>query len=409
MLQPREALGKVLESTQSSASVLAPLAEACSLVTAEEVVSPAAYPFFSNSSMDGYAVRSVDLKGASADEPVILPLAGEVRAASGETLRLPPGRTIRIMTGGALPEGADAVVKREDVKEAQGRITFYRAVDPGSSINRQGEEIAAGTVLWPAGRRINPAALGLFASQGIDRVNVFPAPKVSLVTTGDELVEVGSSRTGGQIYDSISPMLVSCLEQAGAGIAGVLRCGDDLNALSGTIQEALKESDITITVGGVSMGDYDLVLRCLEQLGVERMFWKVAQKPGKPLFFGKSGRKLVFGLPGNPASSLVCYLLYVLPAIRQMMGYPEPGPFWYQGRLAADVSNNDSRTFFARGIYVPEHPGGYRLETALGQSSYMLSSFAGANALIELPPGPVTLEAGRKADFTPLSWTEPVC
>ena len=157
------------------------------------------------------------------------------------------------------------------------------------------------------------------------------------------------------------------------------------------------------------MGDYDLVLRCLEQLGVERMFWKVAQKPGKPLFFGKSGRKLVFGLPGNPASSLVCYLLYVLPAIRQMMGYPEPGPVWYQGRLAADVSNNDSRTFFARGIYVPEHPGGYRLETALGQSSYMLSSFAGANALIELPSGPVTLEAGRKADFTPLSWTEPVC
>ena len=177
MLQPREALGKVIESTQSSAPVLVPLAEACSLVTAEEVLSPAAYPFFSNSSMDGYAVRSVDLKGASADEPVILPLAGEVRAASGETLRLPPGRTIRIMTGGALPEGADAVVKREDVKEAQGRITFYRAVDPGSSINRQGEEIAAGTVLWPAGRRINPAALGLFASQGIGRVKYSRLPK----------------------------------------------------------------------------------------------------------------------------------------------------------------------------------------------------------------------------------------
>ena len=409
MLQPREALRKVLESTQSSAPVLVPLAEACSLVTAEEVVSSAAYPFFSNSSMDGYAVRSSDLKGASADEPVTLPLAGEVRAASGETLRLPPGRTIRIMTGGALPEGADAVVKREDVKEAQSQITFYHAVEPGSFINRQGEEIAEGTVLWPAGRRINPAALGLFASQGIDMVKVFPAPKVSLVTTGDELVEAGGSRTGGQIYDSISPMLVSCLEQAGAVIAGVLRCGDDLSELSVTIQEALKESDITITVGGVSMGDYDLVLKCLEQLGVVRVFWKVAQKPGKPLFFGKSGRKLVFGLPGNPASSLVCYLLYVLPAIRRMMGYPDPGPLWYQGRLAARVSNKDTRTFFARGIYVPEHPGGYRLETALGQSSYMLSSFAGANALIELPPGPVTLEAGRKANFTPLSWTESVC
>ena len=313
------------------------------------------------------------------------------------------------MTGGVLPEGADAVVKREDVKEGRSDITFYHAAEAGSFINHRGEEIAEGAVLWPAGRRIDPAALGLFASLNIDRVKVFPAPKVSLVTTGDELVEVGAPRTGGQIYDSISPMLVSCLQQAGAGIARVLRCADELSVLSETVRAAYRESDITITVGGVSMGDYDLVLRCMEELGVERVFWKVAQKPGKPLFFGKGDGKLVFGLPGNPASALVCYLLYVLPAIRKMMGYSEPGPLWYQGRLTRKVSNTDTRTCFARGSYALESNGGYRLETARGQSSYMLSSFAGANALIELPPGPATLAAGQTADFTPIHWTEPVC
>jgi len=409
MLKPQEALKKVLNTARNGRPARVPLTEACFLVAAEQVKAAESYPFFSNSSMDGFAVRSADLKGAAAERPVSLPLAGEVRTAAGETLVLPHGRTIRIMTGGVLPEGADAVVKREDVKERESEIVFYRPAGAGSFINRRGEEIAAGTLLWPAGRQLDPPALGLFASLGIDKVKIYPAPKISLIATGDELVEAGRPRAAGQVCDSISPMLVSCLRQIGIQIPRVLRCRDELDVLTRSIRARLEESDIVITVGGVSMGDYDLVMGSVKRLAVRQVFWKVAQKPGKPLFFGRRRRKLVFGLPGNPASALVCYLLYVLPAIRKIMGFAEPGPFWHQGRLAAAVSNRSSRTCYARGNYQAQAGGGYSLETAQRQSSYMLSSFAGANALIELPPGPLSLAAGRTVNFCKVPWAEPVC
>jgi molybdopterin molybdotransferase len=404
MLQPQEALGKVLDSVRTVKPEQVPLADACCLVPAQDVKATEAYPFFSNSSMDGYAVRRDDLESASPETPVTLPLAGEVRAAPGESLELPPGKTIRIMTGGVLPGGADAVVRREDVEEKPEEVVFYKLPAAGSYINRCGEEISAGMVLWPAGRQINPTVLGLLSTMGFDRVTVFPPPEISIITTGDELVAAGKPRAEGQIYDSISPILVSCLEHAGVSNSRVLMAGDDPEGLTRTIRARLEESDIVITVGGVSVGDYDLVMRSMEELGVERVFWKVMQKPGKPLFFGRRGKKLVFGLPGNPASALVCYLLYVLPAIRKMMGFEEAGPCWSKGRLAKSVSNNDSRTCFARGIFSRETDEGFRLETTVGQSSYMLSSFAAANALIELPPGPITLDAGQRVNFMQLPW-----
>ena len=181
MLEPHEALKKVLDNTRTARPALVSLSEACFLVAAEQVKAPESYPFFSNSSMDGYAVRCVDLKAASAERPVSLLLAGEVRAAAGENLVLTPGKTIRIMTGGMLPQGADAVVKREDVKELESEIEFYRPVEKGSFINRRGEEIASGTVLWPAGRQLDPPALGLLASMGIDKMKIYPANRFLMI------------------------------------------------------------------------------------------------------------------------------------------------------------------------------------------------------------------------------------
>ncbi|HUU26923.1 MAG TPA: gephyrin-like molybdotransferase Glp [archaeon] len=404
MLTPSQAIEKVIQTAQYGSPRETPLEECCFLVAARDIVADSGYPFFSYSAMDGYAVRSHDLEGASSSKPVALPLAGEIRTSGGEKVSLPHGRTMRIMTGGALPEGADAVVKREDVKEGESAVTFSSPARKGSFINRQGEEIKQGEVLQPAGRIINPAALGLLATLGVTVVPVYPPPKVSLITTGDELLRVGSPRGCGQIYDSISPMLGAALKRAGVEKVSTCRCKDDPVFLQELISRAAERSDLVVTAGGVSVGDYDYICAVMENLGVEKIFWRVAQKPGKPLFFGRKESRLFFGLPGNPASAMVCFLLYVLPAVRKIMGYPDPGPRWQEGRLACAIENKDWRTHFMRGRVSEDSQGGFLLEKAGDQASYMLSSFAQSNALLELPPGPVQCEAGAKIRFVSHFW-----
>ncbi len=404
MLTPSKAIELVLEAARKGRAVERPLEEACFLVTAEDVIAEQAYPYFSYSSMDGYAVHSEDLDGASADNPVTLPLAGEIRAAAGKRPVLPRGQAIRIMTGGPMPEGSDAVVQQEDVDEKADSVTFYGPVAKGNFINREGEEIARGDILWPAGKALNPAAIGLIATFGVSSIAVYPAPSVFILTTGDELIAPGEPRGYGEIYDSVTPMLASALRRAGFDRISSRRCKDDRGLLHDALSLALAESDIVVSVGGVSMGEYDFVRDVAERAGVEKIFWKVSQKPGKPLYFGKKGDTLLFGLPGNPAAALACLQLYVLPAARRIMGYSSPGPEWLNGVIAEAMENRPDRTNFLRVVARKDAHGGYLLERAGGQSSYMLSSFSRANALAQLPPGPVRIDAGEKVQFAPLFW-----
>lgn len=404
MLTPTEAIELVLETARKGRAVERPLEQACFLVTAEDVIAQQAYPYFSYSSMDGYAVHSEDLAGASEDNPVTLPLAGEIRAAAEQRPVLPEGQAMRIMTGGPVPEGCDAVVQREDVAEKADSITFYSPVAKGNFINRKGEEIERGDILWPAGKALNPAAIGLLATFGVSSIAIYPAPSVFILTTGDELIAPGEPRGYGEIYDSVTPMLASAIQWAGLDRISSRRCKDDRGLLHDTLSLALAESDIVVAVGGVSMGEYDFVREVAERAGVEKIFWKVSQKPGKPLYFGKKGDTLLFGLPGNPAAALACLHLYVLPAARRIMGYSSPGPEWLNGVIAETMENETDRTNFLRVVARKHAHGGYLLEQTGGQSSYMLSSFSRANALAQLPPGPVRLAAGEKIQFTHLFW-----
>ena len=402
MLTPSQAIKLVLDTAGKGRAVERPLEEACFLVAAKDIIAEQAYPYFSYSSMDGYAVHSADLARASGDEPVTLPLAGEIRTAAGEPLMLPVGQAVRIMTGGPVPEGCDAVVQREDVAEGDDSVTFYGPVAEGNFINLEGEEIAPGNILWPAGEMLNPAAVGLLATLGISSVEVYPAPSVFTLTTGDELVAPGGPRGYGEIYDSVTPMLASAFRAAGIGRISSKRCKDDPGLLYDALSRAVSEFDIIVTVGGVSMGDYDFVGEVAARAGVEKVFWKVSQKPGKPLYFGRKGDRLIFGLPGNPAAALACFHLYIKPALRSIMGFSAPGPEWRNGTLALEMENKTDRTNFLRVVARKDSQGGYLLEQAGGQSSYMLSSFSRANALAQLPPGPVKLGAGETVQFTPL-------
>lgn len=404
MINPREALDLVLRTAQRRAPESMPPAECCGLVSARDILAERGYPFFSFSAVDGYAVRVEDLKTAGPKHPVTLPVMHEVRAAAGDPLELKPGCTVRIMTGGAVPEGAGAVVMREDTAETEFNATFFAPVKPGLHINREGEEIKPSELLCPAGTRLNPPMIGLLVTLGLDGIEVYPPPSAAVLTTGDELVEPGQPLSHGQIYDSVTPMFSSALRSAGVGKVISYRSPDDPETLYANVSHAVCHADILLTVGGVSMGDYDLMSGVFSRAEVDKVFWKVAQKPGKPLYFGKTGGKPVFGLPGNPASAMVCFNLYVLPAIRQMMGWRDPAPRWIEGVLNEPVENPERRVSFVRGDFSLNGEGRYLLQRSGRQGSYMLGSFALSRALIELPVGPVALERGNRVRFLPHYW-----
>ena len=398
LLSPERALELVLESVPAGLPVNTPLVSACRHVAAGDVAAPEAYPWFSFSAMDGYTVAAEDIALASAANPVSLPVQAEIRAGETKKIALERGKTLRIMTGAALPEGADSVVPREVVGEEGDRAVFSAPTEAGKYINRAGEEIPTGEVVWKAGEVLTPAAVGLLASLGLDSVPVYPRPVVALVSTGDELVTPGEDRCYGQIYDSLTPALSCALADEWTFDIHQYRCPDDRESLYAVLSLALDKCDLLLVAGGVSAGDYDFTLPVFGRLGVRRIFHGVDQKPGKPLFFGMKDEKPVFGLPGNPASALVCFHLYVKPAIRRFAGFAAPGPAWENGRLAERMENREKRTNFVRAL-ARESADGWQVSAAGLQNSYMLVSFARANALLRLPPGPLSLAKGKEIEF----------
>ncbi len=385
LLTVDEALASILSRAAPLPAERVPLEAAAGRVLAEDVLATVDLPPFPSSAMDGFAVRA-------ADTPGTLPVVERIAAGRPAPRRLAAGEAMAIATGGAVPEGADAVVPVEYVVEHDNAVEIAAAVDAGASVRPRGGDVAAGTVVLPAGTPLGAAQLGALAAAGIAGVACATRPRVAIVSTGTELRRPGESLAPGQIYEANAVMLASLLARAGADVRTLAAVGDDDDAHRDALERGL-DADVLVTSGGVSVGPHDLVRRIEAELGVEEVFWRVAVKPGKPIAFGVRGRTLVFGLPGNPVSALVCCELFVRPAVLALQGATAPGPAFSVGRLGAAVRRNDVRDELVR-ARSRLGDDGVVLEPVRGQESHMIARAAAADALVLVPRGDSELAAG---------------
>ncbi|HWA83207.1 MAG TPA: gephyrin-like molybdotransferase Glp, partial [Fimbriimonadaceae bacterium] len=313
-------------------------------------------------------------------------------------LSVPPGSAVRIFTGAPIPAGIVAVAMQEDCRETDGSVHFEEVSRLGDHIRPDGSDFAAGQLLLKKGEVMNPASIGLAVSGGHLTVKTHGRPRVTVLTTGNELVSPGDELGPGQIYNSNEGALSAALEPL-SGVTRTLHVGDDLEQLKFLLPAILQDSDVVLTCGGVSVGEYDFLKEAFAACGVEQRFWQVAIKPGKPVYFGTWGRTLVFGLPGNPVSALVTFILFARPALLKMSGrqscWPSPGSARFEG----ESRKKAGRTEFLRGILE-----GGMVREAGEQGSHQLAALAAANCLIHFPREADRLRTGDEVAVTPLEW-----
>ncbi len=380
-----EAQALVLARAQPLGAEPVPVAAAAGRVSAQAATAAVDLPPFASSAMDGFAIRAGDAPGR-------LTVVDHAAAGSPADVALAAGEAIEISTGGVVPAGADAVVPLEYVVHHDNTIEIAEGVAPGAHVRPRGGDVATGDVVVPAGARLGPAQVGALAAAGIAEVSCARRPRVALLATGSELVAVGMPLGPGQIYESNGLMLAAALAAAGADIELLPTVADDEPAHREALARGLA-ADVLVTSGGVSVGPHDLVRRIEAELGVEEVFWRVAIKPGKPISFGVRGATLVFGLPGNPVSSLVGCELFVKPALRALQGLADPLPRVERGVLAAALRRNDARDEFVRARSRVDRDS-VVLEPLSGQESHMIARAAAADALVHVPRGAGVLDAG---------------
>ena len=390
MISFQEAKERVLAQVRPVTDVeTIPVAEGLGRVLATAAVAAEPVPNHDNSAMDGYAVRFADL---SATDPVTLEVVADLPAGDRLTDPLLAGQAVRIMTGAPIPEGADCIVIQEVVQRDGARLT----VPPGAALRQHirpaGEDIAPGTEVLSAGRRLGPADLGLLTSLGLVDIPVFRPVTVALLSTGNEVLEAGTPLQPGQVYDSNRSALRGALQTLGVRVLDLGLVRDDLGAIEAALRRGGAEADAVISTGGVSVGDHDLVKEVLKNNG-EIDFWKVAMKPGKPQAYGRLGRAHFFGLPGNPVSGLTVFLLIVRHALLKMMGAVAEPERRFQARFRGTWNKRHNRMDFLRGVV---HFDGDRpwVEPTGAQGSGILTSLSRANAFIVLPEEPLQLADG---------------
>lgn len=348
---------------------------------AEEINSPFDLPSFDNSAMDGYAVC-----GESSTYRIV----GEIAAGEGEDYDLSPGEAVRIFTGARVPENTTAVVMQEKTRVDGAVLYVDESVDKGKNIRRRGNELTLGEPVFSTGHYLSPASVGQIGSLGMDRVRVYRKPEIRIISTGDELVPPGSEKKEGQIYESNSYALNAVLQQFGFACSERTHIRDDFEAIKKGIAGYLDRSDVLLLSGGISVGDYDFVKQALEENGVEELFYKVYQKPGKPLFFGRKGDTFVFALPGNPASSLTCFYIHVLPLLQKLSGSADPGLQRIRVPLKHSYDNRSDRPIFLKAKVEDQS-----VSILNRQSSSMIHSMAMGNALVFLDE-PAKLKKGDR-------------
>lgn len=379
MVSIQEALRLIQNQEVGTSSTKIPLGDALGYWLAEEIKAHFDLPAFDNSAMDGFAVCGF---GES------LEVIGEVAAGSTQAYRLEDGQAMRIFTGGKVPENTTAVIMQEKTRIEGSKVMLEEEVIEGKNIRRKGLELKGGQAVFSAGHRITPATIGLLGSIGLDEINVFQKPNIRIIATGNELVEPGEVLREGQIYESNSHALNGALNQFGFSSLGTTRLPDNLEKISAGIKTALEDAEVLLLSGGISVGDYDFVKEALEANGVKEVFYKVFQKPGKPLYFGRKGDKFVFALPGNPASSLTCFYVYVLPLLQKLSGGMGEGLTRVRIPIAHDLEIKFDRPVFLKSLIEES-----KVSILEGQGSSMIHSLANGNALTFVE-GPIHLRAG---------------
>ncbi|MDZ4826193.1 MAG: molybdopterin molybdotransferase MoeA [Actinomycetota bacterium] len=399
MISLADAQQRILGAVQRLPARTHPLRDARGLVLAEDIEATEPVPPFSNTAMDGYAVRAADTVGASAESPTRLRVVGELPAGRAPTIAVGVGEAIRIMTGAPMPDGADAIVMVERTETAGDDVLIARAAEPGDHVRPAGGDLEAGRRVFDAGTVLTPAHLGVLASLDIADVSCFPRARVGVLSTGDELVERGPLPPGA-IRDSNRPMLLAVVAEAGCEPVDYGSVRDDEALIADTIAKAVDECDALLTSGAVSVGDYDFVKVALERLARERpgseFTWaQVAIKPAKPLAFGVLGGVPVFGLPGNPVSSRVSFELFARPALRRMMGRPGVMGTEVVARASSALKRRPDGKLHLDRVVVRVEDGRYVCERSGFQASNVLSGMAAANGLALLADGE-GVEAGEE-------------
>ena len=377
MISYDEALALVLENATTLGIETLPINDASNRVLAADIICPFCLPRFDNSAVDGYALG----EGREIEEWRVVRTIGAGDRAGPE---LGPGECARIYTGAPVPPGTSTVVMQEDVEILPDNIVSSPPAIRGQNIRRAGEELAEGDVALSAGTPLNAAGVGVAATIGLTSVSVYRTPRVGILVTGSELAPLGSELSGACVYESNSVVLTAGLKSLGLSPTFVEHVGDSVDESVVALRQAIENCDVLITTGGVSVGDRDLVRKSLEQLGVGQVFWKVAIKPGKPVYHGTVGNKAVFGLPGNPLSVLTTFTLLVRPFLLSKLGFPNPNPIRFLARLSDDITHKPGRREFLPGL-LESSAAGPVIVPISGQGSHMLTGMAKANALIDIP------------------------
>lgn len=394
MLTVEDHLEKILRGIGPLGAYDQPLVESLGLPLHEAFVSPSDLPLFDNSAMDGYAIRSEDVAGASREQPVVLPVVGEIAAGSGRPFAISAGTAVKIMTGAPIPRGADAVIPFEKTDRGNARVEIYEPAARGACIRPKGDDIKAGDTVLAEGTVLGAREIGLLASLGAPRAKARPRPRVVVISTGDELREPGTHLDFDSINDGNSYMLAAAVRDAGAICYRVGAVEDSPRTFRKVLSEQLVRADLVVTSGGISKGDHDVVKETLSALGTVD-FVEVAMQPGKPQGFGRvfDEQTPIITLPGNAVSAYVSFEVFVLPAIRRMMGRTPYRRPMVHAVLAADLRSTPGIRQYVRGIFEVTHRGA-KVTPILGNGSHLIGSLAKANALIIVGEDQTALNMG---------------
>lgn len=370
--QARQILSENIERANSKTFSLL---ESLDLIIAKDIYSPLDVPSFDNSAMDGYAMKFDGIRNT-------WKLGDIIQAGDTTIQKLKDGKAARIFTGAKMPEGSDTVIPQELIQlDKDAALIYYEhdKIKTGSNVRLKGSQCRKGYLILEKGTHISPGVIGLLASAGISKVEVYSPPTATYIITGDELKEAGTSIKEGEIYNSNGPMLEALLQRAGIKDISGYKATDDKKVLQQKINEALENSDVLILSGGISVGDYDYVKECLENAGVRELFYKIKQRPGKPMFAGKKGEKYIFALPGNPASVLSCFNIYVKPCLHFLLGHEY---VWKPDEVVMLARKQKKKPGFTFFLKARKEDG--KINILEGQQSFNLQAFSKANCLVEL-------------------------
>lgn len=394
MISFKEALDSVLSHVQPLGSEKVSLLEALGRVATEDVYAPGGLPPYDNSGMDGYAVKHADVRSASSRRPVHLEVVESLPAGSVSTKRLRKGQAVRIMTGAPIPKGADTVLPMEGTREKDGFASIFNAAPLGQCIRRAGGDVKKGGCILSRGDFMRPGEVGMLASVGRSFVSVCQRPLVAILCTGEELVDVDGDLKGIKIVSSNSYTLAAQVKDCGAVPIQLGIAGDRRKEIRERLRQGIR-ADVLVSSAGVSVGDYDFVKDALNDLGMETVFWRVAMKPGKPLVFGTFHGKPVFGLPGNPVSSMISFEQFVRPSLLKMMGHRQLFRPLIEAVLKEEIKKKPGMRYFVRG-FVSSEKDQYSVTTTGDQGSGILTSMVRANGLIVIPEDREIVRAGGK-------------